>query len=45
MLQRAKALAVPMPITEAVVDVLEARITPQQAIRALMSREAQREVW
>jgi len=44
-LQRAKALQVTMPITEAVVDVLEARITPQQAIRALMSREAQREVW
>ena len=44
-LHRAQALAVPMPITEAVVDVLEARITPQQAIRALMSREAQREVW
>lgn len=42
-LQRARALQVDMPITTAVVDVLEGRVTPQQAIRALMAREAQRE--
>lgn len=42
-LHRARALQVEMPITAAVVDVLEGRLTPQQAIRALMSREAQRE--
>jgi glycerol-3-phosphate dehydrogenase (NAD(P)+) len=42
-LQRAQALQVEMPITEAVVDVLEGRLTPQQAIRVLMSRDAQRE--
>jgi len=43
-LKCARACGVTMPITEAVVDVLEARLTPQQAIRALMGREAQREV-
>ncbi len=43
-LKRARECGVTMPITEAVVDVLEARLTPQQAIRALMAREAQREV-
>lgn len=43
-LKRARECGVTMPITEAVVDVLEARLTPQQAIRALMGREAQREV-
>ena len=42
-LKRARECAVTLPITEAVVDVLEARLTPQQAIRALMGREAQRE--
>jgi glycerol-3-phosphate dehydrogenase (NAD(P)+) len=42
-LKRARECQVTVPITEAVVDVLEARLTPQQAIRALMGREAQRE--
>jgi glycerol-3-phosphate dehydrogenase (NAD(P)+) len=42
-LQRARAAGVEMPITEVVVDVLEGRLTPQQAVRALMSREAKPE--
>ena len=33
-----------MPITQAVVDVLEARLTPQQAIHRLMGREARPEL-
>ncbi|MDI1257776.1 NAD(P)H-dependent glycerol-3-phosphate dehydrogenase [Aquabacterium sp.] len=42
-LQRAKALDVAMPITEAVVAVLEGRITPARAVGELMSREAKAE--
>lgn len=42
-LKRANLCGVTMPITEAVVKVLAAELTPQQAIQALMSREAQRE--
>jgi glycerol-3-phosphate dehydrogenase (NAD(P)+) len=42
-LQRAKALNVAMPITEAVVAVLDGRITPAKAVGALMSREAKAE--
>jgi glycerol-3-phosphate dehydrogenase (NAD(P)+) len=42
--QRALALGVDMPITHAVVDVLEARLTPQQAIHRLMGREARPEL-
>lgn len=42
-LRRAQGLQVAMPITEAVVGVLEARITPAQALGALMGREARPE--
>ena len=42
-LQRARALQVSMPITEAVVGVLEARFTPAQALEQLMGREARAE--
>ena len=42
-LQRARACGVEMPITEAVVQVLDGRVTPGQAIKALMSREAAKE--
>lgn len=42
-LRRAQALQVAMPITEAVVGVLERRITPAQALGALMGREARPE--
>ncbi len=41
--QRAQGLGVPMPITEAVVSVIEGRQTPQQAVVALMRREAKAE--
>jgi glycerol-3-phosphate dehydrogenase (NAD(P)+) len=41
--RRAHACGVDMPITDAVVQVLEARLTPRQAIQALMAREARRE--
>ncbi|MFT3859642.1 MAG: NAD(P)H-dependent glycerol-3-phosphate dehydrogenase [Aquabacterium sp.] len=41
--QRAQALGVAMPITEAVVAVLEDRLTPAQAVGALMRREAKAE--
>ena len=41
--QRAQALGVPMPITEAVVAVLEGRLSPAAAVGALMRREAKRE--
>jgi glycerol-3-phosphate dehydrogenase (NAD(P)+) len=41
--RRAHACGVDMPITDAVVQVLEARLTPRQAIQALMTREARRE--
>jgi glycerol-3-phosphate dehydrogenase len=33
-----------MPITEAVVDVLEGRCSPQQAVQRLMGREARPEL-
>ncbi len=42
-LQRARACGVEMPITEAVVQVLDGQATPGQAIKALMSREAAKE--
>ncbi|WP_298832216.1 NAD(P)H-dependent glycerol-3-phosphate dehydrogenase [uncultured Piscinibacter sp.] len=42
-LQRAHSLQVAMPITEAVVGVLERRITPAQALGLLMGREARPE--
>ena len=40
---RARRLGVEMPITEAVVAVLEGRLAPAQALRQLMSREARAE--
>lgn len=40
---RAIALGVDMPLTAAVVDVLERRVTPQQALQNLMGREARAE--
>ena len=43
LLARAQRLAVPMPITEAVVAVLQSRWTPAQALRQLMAREARAE--
>ncbi|HZE90509.1 MAG TPA: NAD(P)H-dependent glycerol-3-phosphate dehydrogenase [Rhizobacter sp.] len=42
-LQRARTLGLDMPITEAVVRVLEGSLTPVQAIQELMSRDARRE--
>ena len=42
-LQRAQALGVEMPITQAVVAVLQGRATPAQALQALMSRGARAE--
>jgi glycerol-3-phosphate dehydrogenase (NAD(P)+) len=42
-LQRAKALDVAMPITQAVVAVLEGRTTPAKAVGELMSRGAKAE--
>jgi glycerol-3-phosphate dehydrogenase (NAD(P)+) len=41
--QRAQALGVAMPITQAVVAVLEGRLTPAAAVEALMRREAKAE--
>lgn len=43
-LRRAQAAGVEMPITAAVVAVLEGRATPHDALRALMSREARDEI-
>jgi len=43
LLARAQGLGVHMPITQAVVDVLEGRIDPLHAMWQLMSREATRE--
>jgi glycerol-3-phosphate dehydrogenase (NAD(P)+) len=40
---RARALGVDMPITDAVVAVLEGRLAPAQALRHLMAREARAE--
>ncbi len=42
-LQRARAHAVDMPITEAVVAVLEGRLTPASALEQLMRRDARSE--
>ena len=42
-LQRAQQLGVDMPITAAVVEVLQGRFAPQQALRQLMSRESRAE--
>lgn len=42
-LQRARARAVDMPITEAVVAVLEGRLTPASALEQLMRRDARSE--
>jgi glycerol-3-phosphate dehydrogenase (NAD(P)+) len=42
-LERARALGVPMPITEAVVDVLDGRCAPAQAVERLLAREARPE--
>lgn len=42
-LQRARSLGVEMPITQAVVDVLEGRVTPSRAVAQLMAREARSE--
>ncbi|MBX9817093.1 MAG: NAD(P)-dependent glycerol-3-phosphate dehydrogenase, partial [Burkholderiaceae bacterium] len=38
-LQRAQHLGVPMPITQGVVDLLDGRLRPTQAVMALMGRE------
>jgi glycerol-3-phosphate dehydrogenase (NAD(P)+) len=43
LLARAQGLGVQMPITQAVVEVLEGRINPLRAMWQLMSREATRE--
>lgn len=43
-LDRAQALGVDMPITRAVVSVLQGDLTPQQAVQALMQRGARAEV-
>jgi glycerol-3-phosphate dehydrogenase (NAD(P)+) len=42
-LQRARRVGVEMPITEAVVQVLDGTLTPQAALEALMTREARAE--
>lgn len=42
-LARARALGVEMPIAEAVVDVLEARLTPEGAMGRLMGRQSRAE--
>ncbi len=42
-LQRAQALGVDMPITQAVVDVIEARLSAGAAVGALMARDSRRE--
>jgi glycerol-3-phosphate dehydrogenase (NAD(P)+) len=43
-LQRARSLGVDMPITECVVDLLDGRIQPDQAVAQLMEREPGTEV-
>jgi glycerol-3-phosphate dehydrogenase (NAD(P)+) len=43
-LQRAKSLGVDMPITAAVVSVLNGQLTPTQALQNLMGRDARAEV-
>ncbi len=42
-LARARALGVEMPITEAVVEVLQGRLAPPEAMRRLMARDARPE--
>ena len=42
-LRRARALGIEMPITRAVVDVLEGRLTPAAALEQLMGRDARPE--
>ena len=42
--QRAQSLGVEMPITQAVVALLDGQITPAQAVAALMGREAREEL-
>ena len=42
-LRRARSRQIEMPITEAVVGVLEGRCTPREAVEKLMSREARAE--
>ena len=42
-LRRARTLSVEMPITQAVVDVLEGRLTPVRALEQLMGRDARSE--
>lgn len=42
-LQRAAALGVEMPITQAVVEVLDGRLSPRNAVGLLMAREARAE--
>lgn len=42
-LSRAQALGVDMPITQAVVAVLQGRLQPEQAVRLLMGRDARPE--
>jgi glycerol-3-phosphate dehydrogenase (NAD(P)+) len=42
-LQRAGTLGVEMPITDAVVQVLQGRLSPEQALAGLMGRSARAE--
>jgi glycerol-3-phosphate dehydrogenase (NAD(P)+) len=42
-LERARSLGVAMPITEAVVGLLDAALTPAQAVAQLMARQARAE--
>ena len=42
--QRARALGVEMPITEAVVALLDGRLKPQQAVALLMARDPAAEI-
>ena len=42
-LQRARALGVDMPISEAVLALLDGQLEPAQAVAALMGREARDE--
>jgi glycerol-3-phosphate dehydrogenase (NAD(P)+) len=41
--ERARALGVDMPITAVVLEVLDGRMTPAQAVQVLMRREAKSE--
>jgi glycerol-3-phosphate dehydrogenase (NAD(P)+) len=43
-LRRAQALGVEMPITSAVVAVLEGRVTPSQGVELLMGRDPRAEL-